>query len=105
MKKLLKKKSVQAFCYSLILGLLIVLPNIIVEKGIYSLISDYNYQQVPFNMLMANAIKEGTILWTWFNELGSNFIGTFSFYNLFSPFNILIYPFPESIYPYLNPNQ
>lgn len=102
MKKIFKSKLFLAFCLSFVLGCLIVLPNMIVGKGIYSLTSDYNLQQVPFNMIMSDAIKEGSFLWTWYNELGSNFIGTFSFYNLFSPFSLVMYLFPVSLIPYLN---
>ena len=51
---------------------------------------------------MSDAIKEGSFLWTWYNELGSNFIGTFSFYNLFSPFSLIMYLFPVGFIPYLN---
>lgn len=50
---------------------------------------------------MNHSIKEGSFLWSWYNELGSNSIETFSFYNLFSPFNIISYFFPARLYPYL----
>ena len=102
MKKIFKSKMFLAFILSFVLGCLIVLPNMIVGKGIYSLTSDYNLQQVPFNMIMSDAVKEGSFLWNWYNELGSNFIGTFSFYNLFSPFSLIMYLFPISLIPYLN---
>lgn len=90
-----------AFLLSILLGSIIVVPNIIIGHGIYNLIADLNYQQIPFNMLINYSIKHGGILWTWFNEMGSNFIGTFSFYNLFSPFNLVGYLFPEKWFPYL----
>ena len=87
-KKLTRNKALLAFLLSMLLGILMILPNIIVGKGIFALTGDLNYQQIPFNMVVNSSIKSGSFLWTWFNNLGSNFIGTFSFYNLFSPFNI-----------------
>lgn len=105
MKKILKKitnnKALLSFILSFLLGTLIILPTIIKGKGVYSLIADFATEQIPFNKMINDSIKSGGILWTWFNDLGSNFIGTFSFYNLFSPFNIIGYIFPSSIYEYL----
>ena len=100
-KKLLKNKRFQAFMLSFLLGLLITLPNIILGKGMYSLIADLNLQEIPFNKYVNESIKNGSVLWAWSNELGSNFIGTFSFYNLTSPFNIIGYLFPSDWFEYL----
>lgn len=100
-KHIIKNKIIISFLLSLILGMIIIVPNMIAGKGIFSLVADFDMQQIPFNMMINNSIKEGSILWTWYNELGSNFIGTFSFYNLFSPFNIIGYLFPASWFPYL----
>lgn len=101
LKRLRNNKILISFLLSIILGSIIVIPNIIMGHGIYNLVADFNLQQIPFNMLINYSIKHGNILWTWFNEMGSNFIGTFSFYNLFSPFNIIGYLFPENWFPYL----
>lgn len=100
-KKLFKNKLFLAFFCSLCLGGLIILPNIIYGKGQYILLSDFSIQEIPFNMMINESLKEGSFLWTWFNELGSNFIGTFTFYNLFSPFNLIGYLFPASYFPYI----
>ncbi len=100
-KEILKCNAIKAFLLSLLLGTIIILPNIIKGHGIYSLIADFNVQQIPFNKIMNESIKEGSFLWTWYNELGNSFIGSFSFYNLFSPFNIIGYIFPASWFEYL----
>ena len=100
-KKILKNKKIQAFMLSFFVGLIVNLPNTILGGGIFSLIADLNVQEIPFNMYVNEAIKNGNVLWTWSNELGSNFIGTFSFYNLFSPFNIIGYIFPSDWFKYL----
>ncbi len=102
MKKLAKKYGLIAFLLSLALGCLIVIPNIILGgKGIYTLLSDFNLQQIPFNKVMNEAIKNGELWWTWRNDLGSNFIAIFSFYNLFSPFNLIGFLFPADFFVYL----
>jgi uncharacterized membrane protein YfhO len=101
MKKIINNKTLLSFLFSLILGCFIIVPNIIVGKGIYYLVNDFNLQQIPFNMINNYSIKNGEIFFTWFNDFGSNFISTYSFYNLFSPFNIIGYLFPSGFYPYL----
>lgn len=100
-KKITKNKLLLSFLLSLLLGALIVVPNIIAGHGIYYLIDDLNLQQIPFNMINNYSIKNGNIFFSWFNDFGSSFIPTYSFYNLFSPFNMIGYLFSFSLYPYL----
>ena len=101
MKKVFSNKTFLAFVLSFMLGTIIIVPNIIGGKGIYNIWADFNVQQIPFNKMINSSIRDGSILWTWYNELGSNFIGTFSFYNLFSVFNIIGYIFPASWFEYI----
>jgi len=100
MKKIISNKTLLAFLLSFLLGSLIIVPNIIVGKGIYYLVNDFNLQQISFNMINNYSIKNGEFF-TWFNDFGSNFISTYSFYNLFSIFYIIGYLFPAKIFPYL----
>ena len=58
LKKLLKNKTLLAFLSSFLLGTIIILPNIIEGHGVYSLIADFNVQQIPFNKIMNESIKE-----------------------------------------------
>lgn len=99
--KILKNSYFIAFMFSLLLGCLIIVPSIIAGNGILTLIADFNTQQIPFNKFLNTAVKNGDVLWTWVNDLGSNFIGTFSFYNIGSPFVLLGFLFPASWFPYL----
>ena len=99
--KILKNSYFIAFMFSLLLGCLIIVPSIIAGNGILTLIADFNTQQIPFNEFLNTAVKNGDVLWTWVNDLGSNFIGTFSFYNIGSPFVLLGLLFPASWFPYL----
>lgn len=105
MSKVVKKYKygILAFLLSFLVGCLVVLPNTILGKGLFFLGADFNLQQMVFGEVINYSLKDGSYLWTWFNDLGSNFIGTFSFYNLFSPFNIISYLFPATWYPYLCP--
>ena len=100
--KITEKKCLLAFLISLLLGCIIVIPYIIIGKGILTIWADFNTQQIPFGIIMNDSLKSGEYLWTWYNELGSNFIGTFSFYNLFSPFYLITYLFPARWFPYVN---
>ena len=62
---------------------------------------DYNVQQIPFYKLAHEAVREGNIFWNNYTDLGANFIGSYSFYLLFSPFFWLTLLFPTSFLPYL----
>lgn len=99
--KILKNNYFIAFMLSLLLGCLIIVPSIVAGNGILTLIADFNTQQIPFNEFLNTAVKNGDILWTWVNDLGSNFIGTFSFYNIGSPFVLLGFLFPANWFSYL----
>ena len=100
-KKIIKNKSLFSFLLCTFLGFLIIIFNIIHGHGIYYLIDDFNLQQIPFNMINNYLIKNGEISFSWYNDLGSSFIPTYSFYNLFSPFNMIGYLFPSKVFPYL----
>jgi hypothetical protein len=62
---------------------------------------DYNVQQIAFYKLAHQAVRSGDVFWSWTTDLGANFIGSYSFYLLFSPFFWLTLPFPTSWVPYL----
>ena len=101
MKKIIKNPLFLSFFLCLVLGACIIIPNIIVGGGIYHIIADLDFQDIPFQQLMNDSLKNGNFYYTWFNDLGSNFIGTYSFYNIFSPFTLLGLLFPSNWYPYL----
>ena len=69
--------------------------------GIFTYYGDYNCQQIAFYMHAHELVKEGAIGWDWNTDLGVNFIGSYSFYLLFSPFFWLTLPFDTSVVPYL----
>ena len=76
------------------------IPYIIFGQGYFLFYGDFNVQQVPFYQLCHEAIKSGNIGWSWGTDLGANFIGSYSFYLLGSPFFWLTLPFPNWMVPY-----
>lgn len=62
---------------------------------------DFNAQEIPLNMLANQAIKSGDVFWNWNIDIGSDFVETFSFYNLGSPFFWITLLFPADAFPYL----
>lgn len=90
----------KAFLYSLLAGCLAFLPYIFVGQGIFSIRADFNYQQIPFNMMCNEAIKNGDIFWNWNTDVGSAFVA-YGFYNLGSPFFWVSLLFPSNLFPYL----
>ncbi len=69
--------------------------------GIFTYYGDYNCQQICFYMHAHELVKSGQIGWDWVTDLGVNFIGSYSFYLLFSPFFWLTLPFETAVVPYL----
>lgn len=69
--------------------------------GIFTYYGDYNCQQIAFYMHTHELVTNGQIGWDWNTDLGVNFIGSYSFYLLFSPFFWLTLPFDTATVPYL----
>jgi uncharacterized membrane protein YfhO len=90
-----------AFLLSLFTAAVIILPFVISGGGILYIFSDFNLQQIPFNILSNESIKSGNVFWSWNTDLGSSFIGAYSFYTLGSPFFWLSMLFSPKVFPYL----
>lgn len=89
------------FLLSLLLGAIIFLPFIFYDRGYFLYYGDFNVQQIPFYRLAHQAIREGNFFWNWNTDLGANFIGSYSFYLLGSPFFWITLLFPNSVVPFL----
>lgn len=76
-------------------------PYIIQNDGYFLYYGDFNVQQIPFYKLAHQAVREGSIFWNFGTDLGANFIGSYSFYLLGSPFFWLTLPFPNDFVPHL----
>lgn len=90
-----------AFGIALLAAGIMFLPFIIYEKGYFFFFGDFNVQQIPFYRMAHDAVRSGEILWNTYTDLGANFIASYSFYLLFSPFFWLTLPFPSEMVPYL----
>lgn len=99
------ERHIQHWQKALIIGIavsfLLFMPYIIYDKGIFLYYGDFNVQQIPFYQLAHQAIKSGNTSWSIYTDLGANFIGSYSFYLLGSPFFWLTIPFPNEFVPYL----
>ncbi len=91
---------------SLVLGILVIVPFMLRElfdtgSCIFLYYGDYNVQQVPFYRHCVEMVHQGNVGWDWNTDLGSNFIGSYSYYMLGSPFFWVMCLFPSSWTPYL----
>ncbi len=96
-----KEKKLSTFLISLFVAAAFFVPYMIMDEGYFIFYGDFNVQQIPFYQECHQAIRDGNIFWSWTTDLGANFIGSYSFYLLGSPFFWLTLPFPNSFVPYL----
>ena len=96
-----KEKYLLTFILAIITSAAFFVPYMIDGEGYFTFYGDFNVQQIPFYQFCHQAIKEGNIAWNWNTDLGANFIGSYSFYLLGSPFFWLTIPFSNSFVPYL----
>lgn len=101
MKSQLKKYSVRTFLSALVLAFGIFLPFVMLDGGYFFYFGDFNVQQIPFYQLAHRAVRSGDIFWNWHTDLGVNFLGSYSFYLITSPFFWLTLPFPNAVVPML----
>ena len=96
-----KEKYLGTFFIALLTAAALFVPYIILGNGYFIFYGDFNVQQIPFYMQCHKAVRSGNIFWSWTTDLGANFIGSYSFYLLGSPFFWLTLPFPTWVVPYL----
>ncbi len=98
-----KNYYLKAFIIGFFSLLVIILPIIAFTGGYYIYYGDYNSQQIPFYVHAQDFIKNEGLGWDWGTDLGSNFIGSYSFYLLGSPFFWLTIPLPNSLVVFAMP--
>lgn len=96
-----KEKRLSTFLIALFTAACLFVPYIIMSEGYFTFYGDFNAQQIPFYMHCHEMVKSGKFFWDFGTDLGSNFIGSYSFYLLGSPFFWLTIPFPNAFVPYL----
>lgn len=90
-----------AFLLGIFTAAAFFIPYIAIGKGYFLFYGDFNVQQVPFYQLCHKAVRAGDIGWSFGTDLGANFVGSYTFYLLGSPFFWLTLPFPNAVVPYL----
>ena len=90
-----------AFLLGLVLSSLLIIPAIIRGGGIFFYYGDFNAQEIPFYQMVHDAVKSGNLLWSSTTDLGSQLLGSYTFYLLGSPFFWITLPFPSEVVPYL----
>ncbi|SDA14007.1 Uncharacterized membrane protein YfhO [Ruminococcus sp. YE71] len=83
--------------------MLAFIPTMMKNQGIFLYYGDFNSQQMMFYYHANEMVRNGNLAWDWGTDLGSNFIGSYSFYLLGSPFFWLSTLFPIDAVKYLMP--
>lgn len=96
-----KELHFQTLLIALGVAFLFFIPYILQDQGYFLFYGDFNVQQVPFYQMCHEKVRSGEIFWDWNTDLGANFIGSYSFYLIGSPFFWLTLPFPNWMVPYL----
>ena len=78
-----------AFITGFFLYIAVVLPILINDKGIFTIVGDYSSQSIPFAYHIRDCLLSGNVCWDWSSGLGSQFLGDYAYYNLFSPFSLI----------------
>lgn len=103
-RELLKPKKEQylkTFLLALLTASVLFVPFMIKDNGYFLFYGDFNVQQIPFYKLSHDAVLSGQTGWHFGTDLGVNFIGSYTFYLLGSPFFLLTLLFPSNMVPYL----
>lgn len=98
-----EEKYFRAFIIGFLSLFLVILPIMIYTGGYYLYYGDYNSQQIPFYIHAQDFIKNEGLGWDWGTDLGSNFLGSYSFYLLGSPFFWLTVPLPNNLVVFAMP--
>lgn len=98
-----KEMYLFVFLVSFLVMMICFLPVMIYCKGYVFYYGDFNSQQLMFYDHVQTAVKNGTLNYDWGTDLGSSYLGSYSFYLLGSPFFWITTLFPKGSAPYLIP--
>ena len=91
----------KAFLLGILFSAAFFVPYMVIGHGYFLYYGDFNVQQVPFYQMVHDTIREGNLGWSITTDLGSSWIGSYTFYLLTSPFFWLTLPFPSEFVPYM----
>ena len=103
LKNIKSEKYLQVFLIGFFIFLLTVLPIMVYTGGYFVYYGDFNSQQLPFYMHAHDFVKNEGLGWDWGTDLGANFIASYAFYLLGSPFFWLTVPLPNFLVPVAMP--
>lgn len=95
------KYGLWTFVTAIAMAILLFVPFIIMNGGIFYYYGDFNVQEIPFYQLVHDSVLSGQTGWHHLTDLGSDLISSYSFYVLGSPFFWMTMPFPSEMVPYL----
>ena len=98
-----REPYLQVFLLGFAILYLVILPVVIFTRGYFIYYGDYNSQQIPFYYHAHEMVQSLSFGWDWGTDLGSNFIGSYSFYLLGSPFFWLTALLPQQYVLYAMP--
>lgn len=92
--------------WSFVISFCITAPFVLLEwvktgSAVFLYYGDYNAQQICFYENCIRMVQDGSFGWDWVTDMGSNFIGSYSYYMLGSPFFWMMCIFPSHWAPYL----
>jgi len=96
-----RERTLLSFLLALAVAVCIFLPFLIIDRGYFIFYGDFNVQQIPFYQMAHDSVRTGNIFWNWTTDLGANFIGSYAFYLLGSPFFWITLVFPSVVVPFL----
>ena len=96
-----KELYLSTFLIALATAAAFFVPFMIADNGYFLFYGDFNVQQIPFYKHCHELVRSGNIAWDFGTDLGVNFIGSYTFYLLGSPFFWITLLFPNSFVPYL----
>lgn len=97
------KQSLLVLGFAFVLAATFFLPYVIADGGPFYFYGDYTVQQIPFYVEAHKCVTSGDIFWNWNTDLGANFIGSYTYYMLGSPFFWLVLFLPSASMPYVLP--
>lgn len=96
-----KSYKLAAFLLGIALTIIPFAFSIFSNNGLFMYMGDFDAQQLAFYQHAHDMILSGNTMWDPVTDLGVNFIGSYSFYLLGSPFFWITLLFPSSCIPYL----
>ena len=83
------------FLFTLLILLVAFLPFLLLRGNLW-FSSDFLYQEIPFILETKRMLVTGAPWWSWNTYLGADFIGSYAFYTLTSPFVWINCLFPST---------